>query len=111
MLVRDAEDMSSAIVWPSGVWTFTRFRVVSTAVTVARTILCASLPLMSVDDWEGTCTVTVGPFQSYEWYVVVAPSTDTIVATGCVGAAFIAHTIAVATNMHPTIPTRVLEDV
>lgn len=27
--------------------------------TVACTIPCASLPLMSADEWEGTCTVTV----------------------------------------------------
>jgi hypothetical protein len=59
MLMRDAGDMFSTIVWPSGVWTFTRFIVISTAVTVACTIPCASQPLMSVDEWEGTDTVTV----------------------------------------------------
>jgi hypothetical protein len=57
MPVRDAGDMSSTIVWPSGVWTFTRFIVVSTALTVACTIPCTSLPLMSADEWEDRLSV------------------------------------------------------
>ena len=74
--------MANTIVWPSGVRTFTRWVVRSTSVTVARTFPSTSLPLMSPDDWEGTRTVTACPFQSREWYVVLAPSTATIVARG-----------------------------
>jgi len=46
---------------------------------------------MSAADWEGTRTVTVFPFQSRVWYVVLAPSTDTIVALGALACGGVAR--------------------
>src|SRR5713101_7088187 len=69
---REPGAMANTMVWLSDVRTFTRCDAGSTAVMIARTVPSASLPLMSAADWEGTRTVTVFPFQSRVWYVVVA---------------------------------------
>jgi chitodextrinase len=66
---------------------------------------------MSVTDWEGTRTVTGFPFQSRVWYVVLAPSTDTIVATGalalgCGGADRSAQPSDVTAQRQATVTTR-----
>jgi hypothetical protein len=64
---------------------------------------------MSAADWEGTRTVTGFPFQSRVRYVVLAPSTDSIVARGafgCGGAARSAHPNPVVIQRKATIPTR-----
>src|SRR5436305_1022219 len=74
--------VANRMVWCSDVRTFTRRDAGATAVMSARAVPSASWPLMSAADWEGTRTVTVFPFQSRVWYVVLAPSTDTIVALG-----------------------------
>ena len=73
---------------------------------VPRTVPSASLPLISAVDWEGTRTVTVFPFQSRVWYVVLAPSTETIVALGalaCGGVARSAQPSAVTAQRKATI--------
>jgi len=64
---------------------------------------------MSVADWEGIRTVTVFPFQSRVRYVVLAPSTDTIVALGalaCGGVARSAQPSDVTAQMKATVTTR-----
>ena len=76
---------------------------------IARTVPSASLPLMAAADWEGTRTVTVFPFQSRVWYVVLAPSTKTIVALGalaCGGVARSAQPSDVIAQRKATVTTR-----
>jgi hypothetical protein len=64
---------------------------------------------MSVAAWEGTRTVTGFPFQSRVRYVVLAPSTDSIVARGAFGgggAARSAHPTTVVTQRKAAIPIK-----
>src|SRR5215470_19905340 len=105
---REPGVIANTMVWFSDVRTCTRCDAGSTAVMIARTVPSVSLPLMSAADWEGTRTVTGFPFQSRVRYVVLAPSTDTIVAIGalgCGGAARSAQPSEVATQRKATVTT------
>ena len=75
-----AGDNSKTMVCPAEVCTFARRCGRSRAVTVPVTFPWASLPWMSAADCEGTRTVTGFPPRSMDWYVVPAPSMETILA-------------------------------
>jgi len=74
--------MANTIVCPSAVRTRMRWDAASILVTLARAVPSALASFMSVTDCEGTRTVIRSPFQSRVCYVVLAPSTATIVALG-----------------------------
>ena len=98
------------MVCPAEVWTFARRCVRSSAVTVAVTFPWASLPLMSADDCEGTRTVTGLPSRSIDWYVVVAPSMETIVAFAWTVTSRLVPMSASTIQTHPTVTKRVRDN-